>query len=237
MTGQHRERQVRRLRRTVLRESEFGGVLDELVTTRAATAGKLLAEDDVAFSLAVRALEPPQLLARRPCSETIEDAADAEARIPDVDVPHRGEALQCGDRGSSLRAALPRAARSAGVKCGTAVPDGAAAFVLDRLGGCLTPVMTPPVWCWRRSSCVEGLERLIVVLLDVQAGRGSPWRTGITEHIAGGCGRQRRLGEDTHQLSWARPPKHHPTLLSRCRIDQVAYSLEQDRAVDSHPDW
>jgi hypothetical protein len=58
MTGRDRERQVRRLRRTVLRESEFGGLLDELVTTRAATAGKLLAEDDVAFSLAVRALRP-----------------------------------------------------------------------------------------------------------------------------------------------------------------------------------
>ena len=38
-------------------------------------------------------LEPPQLLARRPCSETIEDAADVQARVPDVDVPHRGEAL------------------------------------------------------------------------------------------------------------------------------------------------
>jgi hypothetical protein len=58
MTGRDRERQVRRLRRAVLREFEFGRLLDELVTTRAATAGKLLAEDDVAFSLAVRALRP-----------------------------------------------------------------------------------------------------------------------------------------------------------------------------------
>src|SRR5206468_9547557 len=30
---------------------------------------------------------------RRPCSEAIEHAADVEARVPDFDVAHRGEAL------------------------------------------------------------------------------------------------------------------------------------------------
>src|SRR5215211_1589989 len=54
-----------------------------------------------------------------------------------------------------------------------------------------------------------------------------PWRTGITEHVAGGGGRATALGKDDHQLSWAHLQSITPRSCPRYRIDQVAYSLEQ----------
>lgn len=53
-----KESQLRRLRGEILRASPFGEILDELVTTRAAQVGSLLTEDEEAFGLAARLLEP-----------------------------------------------------------------------------------------------------------------------------------------------------------------------------------
>lgn len=101
-----RERQIRRFRRKVLRESEFGQVLDHMVRTRAATAGRVLAESDEAFDLAVRALRPlrearsiPDLLRTPVDTDTIE----ALQRFAEV-VGERDEEL--GRRLATLSEAL-----------------------------------------------------------------------------------------------------------------------------------
>jgi hypothetical protein len=53
-----KESQLRSLREQILRASPFGKVLDGLMTVHAAEVGSLLTEDEEAFGLAVRLLEP-----------------------------------------------------------------------------------------------------------------------------------------------------------------------------------
>jgi hypothetical protein len=72
-----KETQLRRFRARVLATTPLGKVIDELVTTEAAELGRILVQDEEAFGLAVRAVQP---WLRKPTNfEILESRIDAEA--------------------------------------------------------------------------------------------------------------------------------------------------------------
>lgn len=71
----HAETQLRRFRSKLLRTTPFGKVIDEFVTVHAAEVGAVLTEDEEAFGLAVRALEP--WLAKATTLDIVEASLDA----------------------------------------------------------------------------------------------------------------------------------------------------------------
>ncbi len=71
-----KERQLRSLRRRVVRKSKFGKAFDDFVSAEAPTLAKALMQDDEAFGLAVRALEP--WLAKRTTLDMLESEVDPE---------------------------------------------------------------------------------------------------------------------------------------------------------------
>jgi hypothetical protein len=69
------ERQLRRLRAR-LADTEFGAAIGDLITSEAATAGRILASDDDAFELAVKVLQP--LAGHASLGELLETTLDDE---------------------------------------------------------------------------------------------------------------------------------------------------------------
>jgi hypothetical protein len=71
-----KERQLRSLRNRVLRQTRFGKAFDDFVSTDAATLAGALMDDDEAFGLAVRALDP--WLTKRTTLDMLETEVDPE---------------------------------------------------------------------------------------------------------------------------------------------------------------
>ena len=71
-----KERQLRALRSRVVRKTKFGKAFDDFVSAEAPALAKALMEDDEAFGLAVRALEP--WLSRRTTLDMLEAEVDPE---------------------------------------------------------------------------------------------------------------------------------------------------------------
>jgi hypothetical protein len=71
-----KERQLRSLRASAVRPSRFGKAFDDFVSKEAATLARVLARDDEAFGLAVRALEP--WLTRKTSLDMLETEVDAD---------------------------------------------------------------------------------------------------------------------------------------------------------------
>jgi hypothetical protein len=74
--ARRKERQLRSLRTRVVRQTRFGKAFDDFVSAEAATLAKELMDDDVAFGLAVRALEP--WLTKRTTLDMLETEIDPE---------------------------------------------------------------------------------------------------------------------------------------------------------------
>ena len=72
----HKERQMRALRERVLESGKFGQALQSLIRAETARVGKIIAEDDAAFGLLVRALRP--LVTKATTYDILETKLDRE---------------------------------------------------------------------------------------------------------------------------------------------------------------